>query len=172
MRLGRPVKWIEDRRESFMATNHSREIVCDLEIAARTDGTIIALRGRLLADMGAYVRTNGGVVPAKAAQFLPGPYRIAHFSCDVAAVVTTKTPTGTYRGPGRFEANFFRERLVDLMAADLRLDPAEVRLRNLLTPAEQQEQLAKRHESAERPTGEPHAHERQCRSWRRLSGGR
>ncbi|HEY3098783.1 MAG TPA: molybdopterin cofactor-binding domain-containing protein, partial [Methylomirabilota bacterium] len=136
MRLGRPVKWIEDRRESFVATNHSREIVCELEIAARADGTILGLRGRVLADMGAYVRTNGGVVPAKAAQFLPGPYRIAHFTCEVAAVVTNKTPTGTYRGPGRFEANFFRERLLDLMAADLGLDPAEVRLRNLITPAE------------------------------------
>ena len=136
MRLGRPVKWIEDRRESFVATNHSREIVCELEIAAHTDGTILGLRGRVLADMGAYVRTNGGVVPAKAAQFLPGPYRIANFTCEVAAVVTNKTPTGTYRGPGRFEANFFRERLLDLMAADLGLDPAEVRLRNLITSAE------------------------------------
>jgi carbon-monoxide dehydrogenase large subunit len=64
MRLGRPVKWIEGRRESFLATNHSRQIECELEIAARADGTILALRGRLLADMGAYVRTNGGVVPA------------------------------------------------------------------------------------------------------------
>jgi aerobic carbon-monoxide dehydrogenase large subunit len=136
MRLGRPVKWIEDRRESFVATNHSREIVCELEVAARADGTILGLRGRVLADMGAYVRTNGGVVPAKAAQFLPGPYRISHFACEVQAVVTNKTPTGTYRGPGRFEANFFRERLLDLMAADLGLDPAEVRLRNLITPAE------------------------------------
>ena len=136
MRLGRPVKWIEGRRESFVATNHSREIECDLEIAAERDGTILGLRGRVLADMGAYVRTNGGVVPAKAAQFLPGPYRIANFACDVEAVVTNKTPTGTYRGPGRFEANFFRERLLDMVAADLGLDPAEIRFRNLLTPAE------------------------------------
>jgi carbon-monoxide dehydrogenase large subunit len=136
MRLGRPVKWIEDRREHLLAANHSREIVCELEIAAGRDGTILALRGRLLADMGAYIRTNGGVVPAKAAQFLPGPYRVPHFACEVQAVITNKTPTGTYRGPGRFEANFFRERLLDLMAGDLALDPAEVRLRNLITPAE------------------------------------
>ena len=86
--------------------------------------------------MGAYARTNGGVVPAKAAQFLPGPYRVAHVECEVNAVVTSKTPVGTYRGPGRFEANFFRERLLDLMAADLGLDPAEVRMKNLLAPAE------------------------------------
>ena len=136
MKLGRPVKWIEGRRESFIATNHSRQVECELEIAARADGTILGLRGRLLADMGAYVRTNGGVVPAKAAQFLPGPYRIPHFACEVQAVLTNKTPTGTYRGPGRFEANFFRERLLDLMASDLGLDPAEVRLKNLITPAE------------------------------------
>src|SRR5207244_3049813 len=63
IKLGRPVKWIEDRRESFLATNHSRQIECELEIAARADGTVLGLRGRLLADMGAYVRTNGGVVP-------------------------------------------------------------------------------------------------------------
>jgi carbon-monoxide dehydrogenase large subunit len=137
MKLGRPVKWIEDRRESFLATNHSRQLECELEIAARADGTILALRGRLLADMGAYVRTNGGVVPAKAAQFLPGPYRIPHFACEVRAVITNKTPVGTYRGPGRFEANFFRERLLDLMASDLGLDPAAVRLRNLISAAEQ-----------------------------------
>ena len=137
MRLGRAVKWIEGRHESFLATNHSREIECELEIAAQPDGTIVGLRGRLRADMGAYVRTNGGVVPAKAAQFLPGPYRIPHFACEVEAVITNKTPVGTYRGPGRFEANFFRERLIDLMAADLGLDPAEVRLGNLITPAEQ-----------------------------------
>ena len=136
MKLGRPVKWIEGRRESFVATNHSREIECEVEIAAQRDGTILAMRGRVLADMGAYVRTNGGVVPAKAAQFLPGPYRIPHFACEVQAVVTNKTPTGTYRGPGRFEANFFRERLLDLMAGDLGLDPAELRRRNLITAAE------------------------------------
>jgi carbon-monoxide dehydrogenase large subunit len=136
MRVGRPVKWIEDRRESLLATNHSREIECELQIAARRDGTILGLRARLVADMGAYVRTNGGVVPAKAAQFLPGPYRIPAFACEVRAVITNKTPVATYRGPGRFEANFFRERLMDLMAADLRLDPVEMRRKNLLTSAE------------------------------------
>jgi aerobic carbon-monoxide dehydrogenase large subunit len=136
MRVGRPVKWIEGRREHLLATNHSREMECELEIAARRDGTILGLRTRLLVDMGAYVRTNGGVVPAKAAQFLPGPYRIANVACEVRALITSKTPVGTYRGPGRFEANFFRERLLDLMAGDLALDPVEVRLKNLLTPAE------------------------------------
>jgi carbon-monoxide dehydrogenase large subunit len=135
-RVGRPVKWIEDRREHLLATNHSREMACDLEIAAARDGTILALRGAVRADMGAYVRTNGGVVPSKAAQFLPGPYRIDHFACDVQAAITSKTPVGTYRGPGRFEANFFRERLIDMMADDLGLDPVEVRRKNLLRAAD------------------------------------
>jgi carbon-monoxide dehydrogenase large subunit len=132
MALGRPVKWVEDRRENLLAMNHSREMACELEIAARRDGTILALRGALVADLGAYVRTTGGIVPAKAAAFLPGPYAIEHVSIDVRAVVTNKTPCGTCRGPGRYEANFFRERLIDTMCADLGLDPAEVRLRNLV----------------------------------------
>ena len=135
-RVGRPVKWTEDRREHLTAANHSRDIVCSLEIAAERDGTILALRGRTVADLGAYARTNGGIVPVRTVQFLPGPYRIPNFSCEAEIVVTNRTPTGTYRGPGRFEANFFRERLIDLMAADLGLDPAEVRLANLLGPDE------------------------------------
>ena len=75
-KLGRPVKWIEDRREHLLSINHSREIDCELEIAWQRDGTILALRGKIHGDMGAYIRTNGGVVPAKAAQFLHGPYRL------------------------------------------------------------------------------------------------
>jgi carbon-monoxide dehydrogenase large subunit len=134
--IGRPLKWIEERRESLLATNHSRELECELEIATRRDGTILGLRARLTADMGAYVRTNGGVVPAKAAQFLAGPYRIAHVRCDVSAALTNKTPVGTYRGPGRFEANFFRERMLDLVAADLGFDPVALRMKNLIAPCE------------------------------------
>lgn len=136
MRLGRPVKWIEDRREHMMATNHAREMECELEIAVDADGRMLGLRARLLADLGAYVRTNGGVSPAKAAQLLPGPYRIGHYACEVNALVTNKTPVGTYRGPGRYESAFYRERLIDLAAADFGIDPAEFRLRNMLTPDE------------------------------------
>jgi aerobic carbon-monoxide dehydrogenase large subunit len=136
MALDRPVKWIEDRREHLTATNHSREIECTLEIACERDGRILGLRGRVLGDLGAYVRTNGGVVPAKAAQFLPGPYRIPHCRFEVLALLTNKTPVGTYRGPGRYEANFFRERLIDLAAADLGLDPAAMRRTNLITAGE------------------------------------
>lgn len=131
---GHAIKWIEDRRENLIAMNHSREVECELEVAASRDGRILGLRGKLYADMGAYARTTGGIVPAKAAAFLPGPYDIAHYACDVNVVLTNKTPVGTFRGPGRYEANFFRERLIDMMAADLGLDAAAVRLRNLIRP--------------------------------------
>lgn len=132
----RPIKWIEDRLEHFQAANHSREIDCELEIACRRDGTILALRGRIFADMGAYTRTNSGVVPAKAAQFLHGPYRIPAIKIGVAAFMTSKTPVGTYRAPGRFESNFFRERLIDMAARDLGIDPLDMRRRNLIAAAE------------------------------------
>lgn len=133
-RLGRPVKWIEDRREHLMATNHSRQMTCELEIAVDAQGLILALRGRLLVDMGAYIRPNGGVGPGKVPQFLTGPYRIRHAKFEFNALLTNKTPLGSYRGPGRYESNYFRERLMDLAAADLGIDPAEFRMRNLVRP--------------------------------------
>jgi carbon-monoxide dehydrogenase large subunit len=135
-KLGCPVKWIEDRREHLMAINHSRDVACELSIACDKNGMFLGLRGKVFSDMGAYIRTNGGVVPAKAAQFLPGPYRIPHVGVAVEAFLTNKTPVGTYRGPGRFEANFFRERLIDMIAADLGMDPADIRRKNLITEEE------------------------------------
>ncbi len=135
-RLARPVKWIEDRREHLMAINHSRDVACELSIACRSDGIMLGLRGAVFGDMGGYIRTNGGVVPAKAAQFLPGPYRIPNVSISVEAFLTSKTPVGTYRGPGRFEANFFRERLIDMAAADLGIDVIEIRRKNLISESE------------------------------------
>ena len=134
--VGGTVKWIEDRREHLSSANHSREIECELEIACRRDGTVLALRGTVIGDMGAYIRPNSGVVVAKAAQFAVGPYRIANVHMDVVFALTSKTPIGTYRGPGRFEAHFFRERLLDMAAADLGIDPAELRLKNLITTEE------------------------------------
>jgi carbon-monoxide dehydrogenase large subunit len=134
--LGRPVKWIEDRREHLMSINHSREMDCELEIACSRDGTILGIHGKVFSDMGAYIRTNGGVVPAKAAQFLHGPYRIPAIEVEVMAFMTSKTPVGTLRAPGRFEANFFRERLMDMAARDLDIDPVAFRRKNLITEAE------------------------------------
>ncbi|MFZ3233809.1 MAG: xanthine dehydrogenase family protein molybdopterin-binding subunit [Stellaceae bacterium] len=132
---GRPVKWVEDRREHLMAANHAREADCEIEIACRRDGTILALRGHVWADMGAYLRTNGMVGARNTAQFLSGPYDIADVDIDATLLMTNKTPVGTYRGPGRFEGDFFRERLIDIAARELGIDPVEMRRRNLVPPA-------------------------------------
>jgi carbon-monoxide dehydrogenase large subunit len=135
-RVNRPVKWIEDRRENLMAMNHAREAEVDVEIACARDGTILALRGHAHADMGAYMRTNGAVGARNIAQFMAGPYRIPDVKLDVSLWMTNKTPVGTYRGPGRFETDFFRERLFDLVAQDLGIDRVEFRRRNLISKAE------------------------------------
>jgi aerobic carbon-monoxide dehydrogenase large subunit len=136
VRLGRPVKWIEDRREHLMAANHSREVSCELEIAARRDGTLLAMRAKIYGNMGAYVRTHGGLVPCSTGALLPGPYRIPNYECKIHCVVTNKTGMGTYRAPGRYESCFFRERMLDMVAADLGFDPVELRRKNLIQPEE------------------------------------
>jgi len=134
MRLGCPVKWIEDRREHLLAANHSREQTHEIELGAARDGRIVALVDRVTADMGAYLRTHGVTVPELTAAMLPGPYRIPHYRCDVSCALTNKTPTGTYRSPGRYEATFVRERMMDMLARTLGMDPVEVRRRNLIPP--------------------------------------
>lgn len=136
MRLGRPIQWIEDRREHLIAANHSRQQIHDVEIGLRRDGTIVALRDRFLVDLGGYVRTHGVIVPELTVALLPGPYRIAHYECEAVCVMTNKTPTGTYRGPGRYEGTFVRERLVDVVAGELGLDPADIRRRNFIEASE------------------------------------
>jgi aerobic carbon-monoxide dehydrogenase large subunit len=130
--VGHPVKWIEDRRENLMAMNHARQAQVDVEIACARDGTILALRGHADVDMGAYMRTNGAVAARNIAQFMAGPYRIGNIKLKSSLWMTNKTPVGTYRGPGRFETDFFRERLLDMVAKDLRLDRVELRRRNLI----------------------------------------
>ncbi|HZQ03568.1 MAG TPA: xanthine dehydrogenase family protein molybdopterin-binding subunit [Gaiellaceae bacterium] len=134
VRLGRPVSWIEDRAEHLRACNHSREQVHELALALDGNGRFLGLRDRLLNDSGAYVRTHGLVVPGMGAALLPGPYRWPAYRCEVSHVVTCKTPAGTYRSPGRYEANFARERLIDVAAHRLGLDPVELRRRNLVPP--------------------------------------
>jgi aerobic carbon-monoxide dehydrogenase large subunit len=130
--VGRPVKWTEDRREHLMCMNHARESACDVEIACARDGTILGLRGHAFVDMGAYMRTNGAVGARNIAQFMSGPYRVPNIDLDVSLLLTNKTPVGTYRGPGRFETDFFRERLLDMAARDLGIDQIEFRRRNLV----------------------------------------
>jgi carbon-monoxide dehydrogenase large subunit len=133
----RPVKWIEDRRENLMAMNHAREEEAILEVACARDGTILAIRGEVHTDMGAYMRTNGAVGARNVAQFMAGPYRVPHVKIDSQLWMTNKTPVGTYRGPGRFEANFFLERMIDMMAEELGIDRIEFRRKNLIRADEQ-----------------------------------
>jgi carbon-monoxide dehydrogenase large subunit len=140
---GRPVKWIEDRRENLLATNHARDAECELEIACERDGRILSLRGRAFTDLGAYLRTVGATASRNITQVMSGPYRIPHVHIDVALLMTNKTPSGTYRAPGRFEADFFRERLLDIAARDLGLDRVEFRRRNLISEADMPYPLAK-----------------------------
>jgi aerobic carbon-monoxide dehydrogenase large subunit len=134
--VGLPVKWTEDRREHLMTMNHAREAACDVEIACARDGTILGLRGHAFVDMGAYMRTNGAVGARNIAQFMSGPYRVPNIDLDVSLLLTNKTPVGTYRGPGRFETDFFRERLLDMAARDLGIDQVEFRRRNLVREAD------------------------------------
>ena len=140
--LGRPIKWTEDRRENLMALNHARDMECELEIACARDGTILALRGHAFTDLGAYVRTNGATAARNISQIMSGPYRIPHVRMDVTLVMTNKTPSGTYRGPGRFESDFCRERLFDMAAADLGLDRVAFRRRNLIAETDMPYPLA------------------------------
>ena len=131
-KLKRPVKWIEDRRENLLGSNHSREIECTLEIVCERDGRILALRGAAAVDCGAYMRANAAVPARNVAQFLSGPYAFRTSKSESTVYVTNKAPIGTYRGPGRYEADFFRERMLDIAARELRLDPVEFRRMNLV----------------------------------------
>lgn len=134
--LSRPVKWIEDRREHLLAITHARDVACELEIACDKDGRVLAMRSDVLANIGAYFRTSTPIAPRNAGQFIPGPYRIPNYAARISVLVSNKSPSGTYRGPGRFEADFFRERMFDLAARDLNIDRVKFRRINLLTEAE------------------------------------
>ena len=135
-RLGRPVKWIEDRAENLVACNHSREQWRRLEAAFDSDHRLLALRDELWHDNGAYLRTHGAVVPELTLSMLPGPYRVPAYEGIAHVALTNKTPCGTYRGPGRYEGTFAREQLLDAAAAELGVDRLELRRINLLRPDE------------------------------------
>ena len=131
--LDRPVKWAEDRREHFLATTHGRDHIEDIEIAGRRDGTIEAIRVRTLANMGAYLSTAGPGVPTILfGLIVPGPYKIPYAATDVYGVFTNTTPTDAYRGAGRPEATYLLERMVDLFAREIGMDPVAVRRKNLI----------------------------------------
>jgi carbon-monoxide dehydrogenase large subunit len=133
IRLGRPVKWAEDRAEHLMAANHSRQQYHRIAAAFDDGGRITGLRDDIVHDNGAYCRTHGVAVPELTVAMLPGPYRIPAYRGRVRVVLTNKTPCGTYRAPGRFEGTAAREHLLDVAATQLGIDPIELRERNLLT---------------------------------------
>jgi aerobic carbon-monoxide dehydrogenase large subunit len=132
MHFRRPICWIEDRSENLKTMNQSRQQKHRVKIGAKKDGTIVAMDAEILFDMGGYTRTHGGVPAISASAMLRGPLGVKNYRCNVFCVLTNKTPVGTYRSPGRYEANFVRERLLDLVAHRLKLDPADIRRRNLI----------------------------------------
>jgi carbon-monoxide dehydrogenase large subunit/6-hydroxypseudooxynicotine dehydrogenase subunit gamma len=136
LRLGRPVKWIEDRQEHLMAANQSRQQRHIIRAAVSAEGDVLALDDELYLDQGAYVRTHGTRVANMTTGTLPGLYRIPAFRAACHVRLTNKTPAATYRSPGRYESTFVRERLMDAIAAELGMDPVELRRRNLIAQEE------------------------------------
>jgi aerobic carbon-monoxide dehydrogenase large subunit len=133
-RLGRPLRWLEDRRENLLASAQARDHVSHIQVAARNDGTLLAMKATLICDSGAYsvYPVTASLEPVTAAGILPGPYRIPALAYDAYAVATNKCPAGAYRGVGMALGTFVRERVVDMVARRAGLDPAEVRRRNFI----------------------------------------
>jgi carbon-monoxide dehydrogenase large subunit len=131
--LGRPVKWVEDRQEN-MVSFHGRGHTAEVEAAVTNDGVILGVRVKIYVDLGAYFYLSTPAAPTLASERLVGPYKTPAMSVDVLGVITNKAPTGAYRGAGGPEAAFCMERTVDLIAQELRLDPADVRRKNLIGP--------------------------------------
>lgn len=134
MRLRRPIKWIEDRREHLMATNHSRQQHHRARLALDADGRILGFDDVFFHDQGAYIRTHGVNVAHMTLGSLPGPYRVPNYRGVAHFRLTNKTPAATYRAPGAYEATFVRERLLDVAARKLGISRVEIRRRNLLQP--------------------------------------
>ena len=131
MRLDRPVKWIEGRRENAAATVHGRDQIADNEIAIQKDGTVLAIRSKIIADVGSYCQLLTPAIPTLTGLMLCGCYKLKAVRVDVTGVHTNKMSTDAYRGAGRPEAAYMIERLMDLVASELGLDPVEVRLKNM-----------------------------------------
>src|SRR5919108_1801326 len=134
LRLARPVKWVETRSESFLASYQGRGQEVQAELAVDAGGRFLALRARVLADLGAYLYPITAAPPVTTAMLLTGAYDVAAVDVEVLGVATNKVPTGPYRGAGRPEGAYVAERLADLAAADLGADPATVRRRNFIPP--------------------------------------
>ena len=134
MRLGRPVKWTSDRMEDLTATSQAFDEIVRARLALASDGRIVALDADVIGDIGAYsiYPWTASLEPVQVVSFLPGPYRVQNYRGRIRAVATSKAPTGPYRGVGRPISTFVMERLIDMAAKRLGLDPAEIRALNLV----------------------------------------
>jgi len=130
MKINKPVKWIESRRENFQATIHGRGHVDYAELSAAKDGTITGLKIKIIQDLGAYHQLLGPLMPVLSVLMMPGIYNFHNVEADIVGVFTNAVPTDAYRGAGRPEATHVIERMVDILAAELKMDPAEIRLKN------------------------------------------
>jgi carbon-monoxide dehydrogenase large subunit len=136
MKLNKPVKWIESRRENYLTTIHGRGHVDYLEMAAKKDGTILGLKMKLIQDLGAYHQLLTPAIPTLSVLMMPGLYRFQNISADIIGAFTNCVPTDAYRGAGRPEATHAVERMVDILADELGMDPVELRLKNFVQPNE------------------------------------
>jgi carbon-monoxide dehydrogenase large subunit len=132
MRTGQPVKWIESRRENFLCTIHGRGHVDHYELAAMRDGTIVGIKLKIIQDLGAYLQLLTPAIPTLSVLMMPGLYNARNIHADIVGVFTNCVPTDAYRGAGRPEATHGIERMVDILAAELKMDPAEIRLKNFV----------------------------------------
>lgn len=132
MQLGKPVKWIESRRENFTCTIHGRGHVDYCELAAKRDGTILGMKLKLIQDLGAFHQLLTPAIPTLSVLMMPGLYKFQNIQANIIGAFTNCTPTDAYRGAGRPEATHAIERMVDILAAELKMDPAEIRLKNFV----------------------------------------
>lgn len=141
--LGKPIKWIEGRQENYVATTHGRDHLCEAEMVGNSDGTITGLRVDVKANMGSYLSTFAPAIPTYLfGLILIGPYTIDNLQCNVTGVFTTTTPVDAYRGAGRPEATYIIERMLDRFAAEIGMDPLEVRRKNLIPPFDDGHEIA------------------------------
>ncbi len=138
-KIDRPVKWVEDRMENLLACGHAHEMAVDVSVAADDGGRILGIRSRVLVDQGAHTLgpTSAGLEPMTTGQSIVGPYRIDNFVCDSYGVLTNKCPGAAYRGVGTVQGVFVIERVMDMLADRLGLDPADVRMKNFIQPQDQ-----------------------------------
>lgn len=136
IKLGAPVKWIETRRENASATIHGRDQIAYYEVAVKNDGTLLGIKARTVADIGSYLQLLTPAIPTLTGLMLPGCYKLKALQVETTSVYTHKMATDAYRGAGRPEATYAIERLVDLVADELGLDPVKVRLKNFPKPSD------------------------------------